>query len=132
MKTFNSGGTIYTNKGAFKKKIIICSSVLIPKMSTRAVVLNSKLAAEIYEKKISLILPDSFESCLTDSRSKMRGMSAKLCRRYGVSAKTVRDIWNRRTWTSATRHLWNDDVSIPQVFVFCCANACSTNFLTNF
>ena len=25
---------------------------------------------------------------------------------YGVSVKTIRDIWNRRTWTKETQHLW--------------------------
>ena len=26
--------------------------------------------------------------------------------KYGVSAKTIRDIWRGRTWIEATRHLW--------------------------
>ena len=30
--------------------------------------------------------------------------------RYGISAKTVRDIWNRVTWTAATEPLWTDQV----------------------
>ena len=29
-------------------------------------------------------------------------------RRYGVSPKTIRDIWNRATWAKATRHMWED------------------------
>eukprot|EP00961_Rhodomonas_salina_P267726 3617304-Rhodomonas_salina.1 len=27
--------------------------------------------------------------------------------KYGVSSKTIRDIWNRNTWHSVTRPLWN-------------------------
>ena len=34
------------------------------------------------------------------------GISARLAKRYGVSPKAIRDIWNRRTWTHETRHLW--------------------------
>ncbi|EKX52976.1 hypothetical protein GUITHDRAFT_101427 [Guillardia theta CCMP2712] len=29
-----------------------------------------------------------------------------LSKKYGVSAKTVRDIWNRKSWTEVTRPLW--------------------------
>ncbi|EKX44343.1 hypothetical protein GUITHDRAFT_109793 [Guillardia theta CCMP2712] len=34
--------------------------------------------------------------------------SVALGRRYGITPKAVRDIWNRRTWARATRHLWKD------------------------
>jgi hypothetical protein len=27
---------------------------------------------------------------------------------FNVSPKTIRDIWNRRTWATETRHLWKD------------------------
>jgi hypothetical protein len=29
--------------------------------------------------------------------------------KYGVSAKTIRDIWSGRTWTEATKHIWTAD-----------------------
>ena len=32
--------------------------------------------------------------------------STALAQKFGVSVKAVRDIWNLRTWTSVTRHLW--------------------------
>ena len=35
--------------------------------------------------------------------------TATLAKKYAVSPKTIRDIWNRRTWTQETRHLWTDD-----------------------
>ncbi len=73
------------------------------------VVLNPKLAAEIYEMKLTLLVPDTFQSCLADSRLRIRGKSAQLSNKYGVSAKTIRDIWSRRTWTNATCHLWDRD-----------------------
>ena len=32
-------------------------------------------------------------------------LSTRLAAQYGVTTKAVRDIWNRRTWTSVTDHL---------------------------
>ena len=32
-----------------------------------------------------------------------------LAKKYNVSPKTIRDIWNRRTWIQQTRHLWTED-----------------------
>eukprot|EP00960_Hanusia_phi_P064775 765910-Hanusia_phi.AAC.1 len=32
--------------------------------------------------------------------------SSFVARQYGVSSKTVRDIWSRRSWAKATRPLW--------------------------
>jgi hypothetical protein len=34
-----------------------------------------------------------------------RGLSRLFAQRYGVSPKTIRDIWNHRTWTVDTSHL---------------------------
>mmetsp|Transcript_46309 Transcript_46309/g.145291 ORF Transcript_46309/g.145291 Transcript_46309/m.145291 type:complete len:609 (-) Transcript_46309:104-1930(-) len=34
---------------------------------------------------------------------------AALSRKYGISAKAVRDIWNRNTWVRATRDLWTKE-----------------------
>jgi hypothetical protein len=35
--------------------------------------------------------------------------SASLAKQFNVSPKTIRDIWNRRTWANETRHLWTED-----------------------
>ena len=35
-----------------------------------------------------------------------RGQSEPVSKLFGVSSRTVRDIWNRRTWVFATKHLW--------------------------
>jgi hypothetical protein len=35
---------------------------------------------------------------------KDRGLSVRLAAKYKVTAKTVRDIWKRRTWTIITDH----------------------------
>ena len=41
---------------------------------------------------------------LEDQKCKfsLRGMSGPVSKTYGVSARTIRDIWNRKTWTFAT------------------------------
>jgi hypothetical protein len=59
--------------------------------------LNKLLAFQIYQCKLS-------------SESKpaaMKGWSAEVGRWFDVNAKTVRDVWNRRTWAHATRPLWS-------------------------
>jgi hypothetical protein len=39
-------------------------------------------------------------------QGRKRHDAALLGARHGVSAKAIRDIWRRRTWTRATMHLW--------------------------
>ena len=34
------------------------------------------------------------------------GQTLAVAKSFGVSPKTVRDIWNRRSWAPETRHLW--------------------------
>jgi hypothetical protein len=79
------------------------------------VLLNSRLAAEIYAEKLAIIAPTSFESCLKSLRVALKGKSVAVSMKYGVSAKTIRDIWNRRTWTAATNASWSSDSSIFEV-----------------
>jgi hypothetical protein len=79
------------------------------------VILNNELAVEIYEEKLALNASTTFGSYLTDSRVKMRGKSAKVSKKYGVSAKTIRDIWNGRTWSCATRSLRRISSSMNEV-----------------
>jgi hypothetical protein len=39
----------------------------------------------------------------------LTGRSAAVAKKFNVSPKAIRDIWNRRTWTQETQHLWTDD-----------------------
>ena len=52
--------------------------------------LNRTKAIEIYEHKLALLRPKSFHD-----QSSLRGVSAKIAVKYGVSPKTIRDIWNK-------------------------------------
>mmetsp|Transcript_26986 Transcript_26986/g.71027 ORF Transcript_26986/g.71027 Transcript_26986/m.71027 type:complete len:127 (-) Transcript_26986:20-400(-) len=58
---------------------------------------SPQAACRIYEKR-----PRPGER----RRGKSCTMSAHLAAEYGVTTKTIRDIWNRSTWGKVTRHLW--------------------------
>ena len=69
--------------------------------------LTAEQAMKIYMLKISM-LPE----LLTISRDaiierRMRGRSYFVGLKYGVCARTIRDIWNRKTWAYASQRLWN-------------------------
>ena len=84
------------------------------------VVLTAKLAKEIYKRKLALLAQTASEYDFNASMS-LKGQSVPISHVYNVSAKTIRDIWNRKTWKFATRDLWCGDemtgnqVSIAQV-----------------
>ena len=40
---------------------------------------------------------------------KCDSQTAKIAALHNVTAKTIRDIWNRSTWAKATRHLWTEE-----------------------
>jgi len=39
-------------------------------------------------------------------RNRKKGLNARLAKKYGVSPKTIRDIWNRVSWTEHTSKYW--------------------------
>ncbi|EKX34965.1 hypothetical protein GUITHDRAFT_118809 [Guillardia theta CCMP2712] len=57
--------------------------------------MNAQIAYEIYSAKRSMLENKSMESALVAAK-------------YGISSKTVRDIWDRRTWADATIELWTE------------------------
>jgi hypothetical protein len=75
------------------------------------IVLTPELALEIYAQKLVLLTPRTFRSCMDVSRL-LRGKSSVVAMQYNVSPKTIRDIWNRKTWTCATCSLWKNDYSL--------------------
>ncbi len=74
------------------------------------IILTPHLAMEIYAHKLLLQTPRDFGSCL-DAAGLLKGQSTQIAKKYNVSAKTIRDIWNRRTWTFATCSLWRGELS---------------------
>jgi hypothetical protein len=75
------------------------------------IVLTPQLAMEIYSHKLLLQTPRDFGSCFETARL-LKGQSTHFAKKYNVSAKTIRDIWNRRTWTFATCSLWRGEISM--------------------
>lgn len=69
--------------------------------------LTSQQAREIYAHKIILLVPKNFKSCICTSASRLRGQGEIVARQFNVSAKTVRDIWNHRSWALETCDLWH-------------------------
>ena len=95
-------------------------------------VLSATQAIEIYKCKLSYRHPNSFESCLRTTEARIKGQSVPVAERFGVSPKTVRDIWNRRTWAYTTSHLWHEEESseMLQNMVSCSLNGESGMHLT--
>ena len=68
--------------------------------------LSKDQAVEIYKLKLSL-QNQLGSACSPDSwRLYMRGKCVPVSKMYGVSPRTIRDIWNRSTWGFATIQLW--------------------------
>ena len=74
--------------------------------------LTDEQVMKIYMLKISML-----NELLTVSRAanlvkRMRGRSHLVGLQYGVSARTIRDIWNRKTWAYASQRLWTLESSV--------------------
>jgi hypothetical protein len=63
-------------------------------------ILEAMDAIEIYKHKYL----DGF-----DIDPLIAGNATKVAEMFNVSPKTIRDIWNRRTWIPETQHLWMAD-----------------------
>jgi hypothetical protein len=74
------------------------------KFSSRALLTEAE-AVEIYSYKSS--------SSTTYSPPHI-GKTASLSKKYNISPKAIRDIWNHRTWRTATRHMWTSDHPSPE------------------
>ncbi len=73
----------------------------------RKLVLKSAQAAVIYALKPAF---DVVTRCASsETERKVKGRSVPIGKMFNVSAKTIRDIWSRRTWTFATYHLWKGE-----------------------
>eukprot|EP00960_Hanusia_phi_P031530 749343-Hanusia_phi.AAC.3 len=68
--------------------------------SGRAMI-NSEIAREIFMVAKTKI--DAGSSWAPTSTS------IQLGEKYGVTAKAIRDIWNKRTWAHATESMWSDE-----------------------
>jgi len=94
------------NKAVKRKRIDFTDLCSDQKRQIR-IILTDSTAREIYEKR---------PAANQDGKSTKSGtaLSQELGLKYGVSSKTVRDIWSRTTWTEATRELWTANVRLQQ------------------
>jgi hypothetical protein len=68
------------------------------------ITLNTQQAAEIYRCKLEIL---QNATSMQEPSSSLQGQSTRIGFMFDVSPKTIRDVWNRRTWQGATCHLWN-------------------------
>jgi hypothetical protein len=73
--------------------VLFRSSPVRPRVPKSTKKLNKAAALAIFQAK----------RCNTGSRTRL---SAVLGRRYGTTAKAVRDVWNGRTWAKVTKPFW--------------------------
>jgi hypothetical protein len=84
--------------------------------SNSRLVLSEQSAIEIYKHKLSLQERHTAHHGIFTPKLSLRGQSVFVSTMFDVSPKTVRDIWNRRTWQRATFQLWeNEDVEAIEV-----------------
>ena len=68
------------------------------------------VAAGTQHKVSNIVLTDQEAAEIYLARhARGRHDAALLAGRFNVSAKAIRDIWRRRTWWRATRHLWTPE-----------------------
>jgi hypothetical protein len=69
--------------------------------------LCEKDVIEIYMTKLALRAQSREDAPFTNKMQAMKGQSVGVSVMYGVTSRTIRDIWNRHSWAYATRHLWH-------------------------
>lgn len=85
-----------------------------------------ELAHEIYQHKIALCSSRVTYDChMRFENDLLRGKASVIAKQYGVSPKTIWDIWNYKTWYEATFRLWDtrffdhDDSIIRELPMVC-------------
>ena len=77
-----------------------------PMSVLRGQVLTADQAIEIYKHKLCCLDKSKVNG---SNKNSSRGSSTPLAKKYGVSPKAIRDIWNRRSWAFATVVLWKEE-----------------------
>ena len=73
--------------------------------------LTGDQAIQIYQFKV--LWSQHPANCIKDMPCRsIRGQSTSVSKQFGVSSRTVRDIWNRKTWTQETRLLWPQESAL--------------------
>ena len=79
----------------------------------RKIILTAEQAVEIYKSKPSASSLTGISKTHRTRTSPSRTLAAE----YGVSSKTIRDIWNRKTWGASTLHVFERQEKSEQITV---------------
>ena len=87
--------------------------------------LDEQQVVEIYMAKLALRAHCRKNAPTNNKMKGIRGQSGHVSAMYGVTPRTIRDIWNHQSWAYATRHLWDrkpqpsseDLISMPPIKV---------------
>ena len=116
--------TPHKKKTAFKILFILVQQVLYKilfRLKSSENMLTEKQAAEIYMLKLSQRTRHSNALSPDHCMRSLRGKCGLVAKTYGVSPRSVRDIWNRYTWEEATCHLWEHEqagtIKISETFL---------------
>jgi hypothetical protein len=74
---------------------------------------------EIYKFKVDTLsrCRRTFKYAWEPSEKILRGQGVDVAQSYGLDPKTVRAIWQRKTWTKVTNHLWKEEDSLTPPFL---------------
>ena len=73
--------------------------------------LTPQQAIEIYNIKLNWASQNGERITEVRMRIGMRGISVPIAKQFGVSARAIRDIWNRRAWGHTTFSLWDQEAA---------------------
>jgi hypothetical protein len=86
----------------------IGNRIVNPRQRLVRATLTEKQAVEIYRRKITFMQSISVPHGSARSKT-IKKECAAISSRYRVTSKAVLDVWNRKTWVSATSHLWHNE-----------------------
>ncbi len=90
----------------WRRKLYPFARAISPILSTAPI--TRQKAVEIYEWKLKFV-PSINNQPKRSRNARIKNEYAVVGAQYQVSAKTVSDIWNRKTWVMATSHLWSSE-----------------------
>jgi hypothetical protein len=69
--------------------------------------LGEQQVIAIYKAKLALQTQSRDNVQEMNKVQLIKGQSVRFAVMYGVTPRTIRDIWNRQSWAYATKHLWS-------------------------
>ena len=113
LRNFGSKLPIDWHREQFACKLVVCGRIRVFRSHSTMLMRNAGCSSFVQERPRARIILTAEQAIeiyglkpvpRTDllKLPRMRGLSLPIAKKYGVSPKTIRDIWNRRTWAFAT------------------------------